>query len=44
MGHFKSSGPKFQRLGHDSSQILIKVFQMKGIYEIKISAQTDNSF
>ena len=33
-GHSISNGPKFQRLGHDPSQILMKLFQMKGIYEI----------
>ena len=32
-----SNGPKFQRLGHDPSQILMKLFQMKGIYEKRLS-------
>ena len=27
----------FKRLGHDPSQILMKLFQMKGIYEIRLS-------
>ena len=37
LGHSMSNGPKFQRLGHDPSQILIKLFQMKGICEIGLS-------
>ena len=32
-----SNGPKFQRLGHDASQILMKLFLMKGMYEIRLS-------
>ena len=32
-----SDGPKFRKLGHDPSQILMKLFQMKGIYEIRLS-------
>ena len=48
LGHSMSNGWKFQGLGHDPSQILMKLFQMKDIYEIKIileiSAQTDNPF
>ena len=35
-GHSMSDGPKFQRLGHDPSQILMKLFQMKGTYEIRL--------
>ena len=34
-----SNGPKLQRLGHDPSQILMKLFQMKGIYEIRLSCK-----
>ena len=37
MGHSMSDGPKLQRLGHNPSQILMKFFQMKGIYEIQLS-------
>ena len=37
VGHSMSNGPKFQSLGHDPSQILIKLFQIKGIYEIRLS-------
>ena len=35
--HSMSNGPEFRRLGHDPSQILMKLFQMKGIYEIRLS-------
>ena len=45
LGHSMSDGPKFQRLGHDLSQILMKLFQIKGLYEARLSsAQTDNPF
>ena len=32
-----SNGPEFQSLGHDPSQIMIRLFQIKGIYEIRLS-------
>ena len=35
-GYSISNRPKFQRLGLDSSQILMTLFQMKGIYKIKL--------
>ena len=48
LSHSMSNGPKFQRLGHDSSQILMKHFQMKSyIWDkviLKILAQTDTPF
>ena len=37
LGHSMSNGSIFQRLRHDLSQILIKLFQMKVIYEIRLS-------
>ena len=37
LGHSMSNAPEFQRLGHDPSQILMKLFQIKGIYEIRLS-------
>ena len=36
-GDSMSNGPKFHSLGHDLSQILMKLLQMKGIYEIRLS-------
>ena len=45
MSHSMSNGPEFQRLGYAPSQILMKLFQVKSIYEIKeISTQTDGPF
>ena len=32
-----SNGPEFQSLGHDPSQILMKLFQMKGINGVRLS-------
>ena len=37
IGHSMSIGSEFQGSGHDPSQILMKHFQMKGIYEIRYS-------
>ena len=37
VGHSMPNGPKFQSLGHDTYQILMKLFQMKDIYKIRLS-------
>ena len=41
-GHSMSNGPKFHRLRHDPSQILMKLLQSRGIYEVKLSSKSQH--